>query len=258
MEEDIWGNKQQVDVEQQSANSEITQNQQNNNSFSQEQSTNSENTQRQFVNVDNSINSNQNTEQQSNVVEEHNQSTIIQNTGEENTATQQIEKDATTQTPAQQNQTPVVQQPKPIQTHYEMPATMAMSTTLSRIGIILSNYAILGTILALSSLFIFIFYAFYYMLLVFAAICSLGLIFIAVPSFKDAFNTEFFDGIALAINTAMPYILIGTIGCSLLSLIFLFANKENRSMPRIIFSGVIVAFSVIFLIALLTQQGGAA
>ena len=142
--------------------------------------------------------------------------------------------------------------------HYDMPATLAFSTTMQRVGVILSNYAILGTILALSSFAFFLFYALYYVALALIALCTLGIVFLAVPDFSSAFDAEILDTISVGIGAALPYICIGTIACAVLSLFFLFANKQNRSMPRIILSFVVVAFVAILLIASLTSKGGAA
>ena len=220
MEEDIWG-KSQKDIKE------------------QEQSTTNESAQK--------IN------ESSNSVQAVEQTTAANTTVQEQPSNSQIQ--TTEIKPIQQQPVYRSGEQKP---HYDMPATLAFSTTMQRVGVILSNYAILGTILALSSFAFFLFYALYYVTLALIALCTLGIVFLAVPNFSSAFDAEILDTISVGIGAALPYICIGTIACAVLSLIFLFANKQNRSMPRIIFSFVVVAFVAILLIASLTSKGGAA
>lgn len=139
--------------------------------------------------------------------------------------------------------------------HYEMPKSMALQTNLTRLGIVLSNFALIGTLLMLSSFLFFICYAIYYIVLIFATVVTLGLIFLLVPNFSSLFNVpDHIANITQAINTALPIVAPITLISAVASLILLCLNKEDRHVGRIVFSAVLIGIVIIASITLLLEE----
>lgn len=125
---------------------------------------------------------------------------------------------------------------------------------------ILSNYSILGTVLMLLILLGTVFFALYYIFAFVASVllivCTLGLVFISNPKiFGDIFNASVgMEKLLRYSHSAFPYIFGITMVVSIISLILLCVQKENRSVPRIVFSSCIIAISLI--VGLIYLLGG--
>lgn len=141
--------------------------------------------------------------------------------------------------------------------HQAMPAGLALSTNLSRLGVILSNYAILGLIIMCSTFMFFILYACFYIVLIFLTIATLGLIYVIAPGFSSLWNVgDNFEGILNFINTTLPFVIPATLICAVASLVLLCLNKENRSIPRIVFASILIGLTVIFGIGIIVSSMG--
>ena len=137
--------------------------------------------------------------------------------------------------------------------HFDMPTKLAISNNLNRLGIILSNYAILGLVLMFSTFLFYIFYIVYYLIIASIVLLTLGMILLVNKDYLSLFSTDVFNGINSAISSSMPYILVITLICAVASLILLCINKHNKSVSRIVFASILIGIVAIFAIALLVR-----
>lgn len=154
---------------------------------------------------------------------------------------------------ANQNASPSIN-PLKQYSHKDLPADMALKMHLGRLGIIFSNYSILGVILLFSTFLFFFGYALFYLLLLSISIITLGLIYVIAPGFADLWNvSDKMDGIISFISGASGYIALAVLVFSIASMILLWVDKNNRSIPRIIFAMIMGIISIIFIIGALVK-----
>ncbi len=125
-------------------------------------------------------------------------------------------------------------------------------------GKITSNLSIFGVslmaIILLGSIISILFYVFSLFLAFIIIITTMGTIFISYPNFiHDMVNVNgALPKISMACLNAFPYIFGVTLAMSIISLVFLCIDKDRRSVPRIVFSciilGLVVVFGVLFLL----------
>lgn len=127
-------------------------------------------------------------------------------------------------------------------------------------GKIMSNLSIFGVALMAMILLSSVVYIFFFMFSLFLAfaiiVATFGTIFIAYPDFiqKMVNMNGSANAITLACYKAFPYIFGVTLITAIVSLVFLCIDKERRSVPRIVFSSVIIG--LIIIIGLIYLLGG--
>lgn len=147
------------------------------------------------------------------------------------------------------NNTPVAVNPMSHYGHKDLPTGLATQMNLGRLGIILSNYSIVGVLLLFSSFLFFLGYALFYMMLLFISIATLGLIYILAPNFANLWGAaESMEGLINFIGGATGVIGVIVLFSTIASMILLWVDKNNRSIPRIIFAGVMCAIALVFVI----------
>lgn len=131
-----------------------------------------------------------------------------------------------------------------------------MNKTYARIysnhfGKIMSNLSIFGVVLMALILLSSVVFIFFYMFSLFLAfsiiVATFGTIFIAYPNFiqKMVGMNGSANVITLACYKAFPYIFGVTLATAIVSLVFLCIDKERRSVPRIVFSGVVIGLTIV-------------
>ena len=132
---------------------------------------------------------------------------------------------------------------------------------VSHLGKIMSNYSLLGVCLMLIILLATALSAFYYCLAFIiaflAVIFTLGIVLYSNPEFIPSLFNAGDNMVAITTKAcgAFPYLFGITFATSLVSLILLCTQKENKSVTRIVFSSIILALTVIF--GLIFFLGGA-
>lgn len=127
---------------------------------------------------------------------------------------------------------------------------------MSHLGKILSNFAILGSVLCLASVAYFLFVAFYYIILITVLLGTVFLILVYYPEFMnlfssaDALNALVTD---FTVNYA-PIIAPVTLAVSVLAIAALAVSKQNN-VGRIVLSVICLLVSLAFTV-IFTFMGG--
>ncbi len=129
-----------------------------------------------------------------------------------------------------------------------MSKKQAFQLYLGRIATILSNWSVVFCVLAASILVSFMLYAFYLLILLIIPLVTLGVIFLYVPDYGSWFGIgNNFINFLDSLTPALPYLAVAGIVCALASFI-LFFFTHKKSVPHMVFSGIITVISVMLLI----------
>ncbi len=141
--------------------------------------------------------------------------------------------------------------------HKDMPSKMAVQKNLTRLGIIFSNYTIIGILFLVSSFMFFVFEILYFLALILFVLLTLGFVFMYIPNYGSLFDaSEHFDGILNFINSTLPIVAPLTLFFAIASLVLLCLDKGNRNVPRIVFSSILIGIIAVIIIALLLGARG--
>ncbi len=131
---------------------------------------------------------------------------------------------------------------------------------LCHFGVIFSNMSIVGLVVGvmalLSSILVALGTVISVMILAMGIIMTLGAIFAIVPNYMSLFSkaAKILDWFPVSqFATASLYILPISIALSIASIVLLSFDKQKKHTGRIIFSGVVLAFLVVVLIALIIK-----
>ena len=142
------------------------------------------------------------------------------------------------------------------------PASVVFNMYLCRTGKILSNLAMVASILVGFSFFTPLlnlgFYFVMLMLMLVVVLFTLGSIFITAPEAMskmwDIFvnGGEFLKSITNFVFDSIPYVLIGVTVASVISIILLSVNKHEKTTWRIAVSSILAVISTIVVILIIT------
>ena len=123
----------------------------------------------------------------------------------------------------------------------------------SHLGKVLSNLSIFFVVISFSSLLTFIIYPVFFMLWLFIAIVTLGMVFIINPEYGAIFTkgTEIFSDIINFLGPILPYSFGLAFVSSVLSIIFLSLDKNEKHWGRIVTSAIFLGITVIGFIVLI-------
>lgn len=140
-------------------------------------------------------------------------------------------------------------------TLYEPPKGELLRMHLTHLGVILSNISIVALIISLGGIFAAILYG---LLLVFGVlvwllciICTLGLVFIAMPNFINFFNSTFFTMPNIDLGVYLFIILGIGIASAIASITLLAFDKYANHKGRIIFSSFVLVGVIIVLLVII-------
>ena len=144
-----------------------------------------------------------------------------------------------------------------------IPTKLVCVMNLQRLGVIFSNISIICSVLFLISLVGIVLYPLAILIniviIVILFLFTLGIIFFEYPlSTLYVVDSEFLTNAVSYLITSLPYVFGTLLVSSLLSIVFLLADKRNRNKPRIVFSSlVLIAVIIGFILLAVGIIGGA-
>lgn len=129
-----------------------------------------------------------------------------------------------------------------------MNRTNFLKLELSRFGVILSNYAILGMIITLSSILTILLYGVTIVFWLVLLLGTLGMILLINPNYMNFFSDNFLTKMIEFITPCLPYVYWITFATAALSLVFMFLGYGKKPIGHIVFSIITCALCLLFIL----------
>lgn len=140
-----------------------------------------------------------------------------------------------------------------------MERSSLLAMRVSHTGKILTNIALLGTVVCLATVAYFVFLAMYYLVLITILLGTLFLILIPHPEFMDLFtNTERINEAVISFSTKyVPIIAPITFAVSAVAVAALFVSRQKNANDKKALSIICLVASFIFTVIFTFMGGGA-
>lgn len=135
------------------------------------------------------------------------------------------------------------------------PARVLTSMYTTRLGIILSNVAVICVLFCLSSIVSVVISCILWMFGVVLILMTLGLILVAIPGYWNALvsSSDVIGKVSNFLIQAWPIISVTGIVCSVASIVLLALDRNQRHIGRIVFSSIIIGMIVLIMIILAVE-----
>lgn len=135
------------------------------------------------------------------------------------------------------------------------PARVLSSMYTTRLGIILSNVAVICVLFCLSSIVSVVLSLLFWVLGMVLIFATLGIVLLVIPGYWSSLmaSGKIVANVANILMQAWPYISITGIACSVASIVLLALDRNQRHIGRIVFSSIVIALIVIIMIILAVE-----
>lgn len=135
------------------------------------------------------------------------------------------------------------------------PARVLSSMYTTRLGIILSNVAVICVLFCLSSIVSVVISWLFWVLGMVLIFVTLGIVLLVIPGYWNSLMSsgKIVANVANILLQAWPYISITGIACSVASIVLLALDRNQRHIGRIVFSSIVIGLIVIIMIILAVE-----
>lgn len=135
------------------------------------------------------------------------------------------------------------------------PARVLTSMYTTRLGIILSNVAVICVLFCLSSIVSVVISWLFLALGMVLIFATLGIVLLVIPGYWNSLmaSGNIVANVTNFLMQAWPYISITGIACSVASIVLLALDRNQRHIGRIVFSSIVIGLIVIIMIILAVE-----
>lgn len=135
------------------------------------------------------------------------------------------------------------------------PARVLSSMYTTRLGIILSNVAVICVLFCLSSIVSVVISWLFLALGMVLILATLGIVLLVIPGYWNSLmaSGNIVANVTNFLMQAWPYISITGIACSVASIVLLALDRNQRHIGRIVFSSIVIGLIVIIMIILAVE-----